>query len=180
MGSIFTRLFSKLITVRDLRILILGLDGAGKTTILYSLKIGEVINTTPTIGFNVETVQYKNMYFTVWDVGGQAKIRNLWQYYYKCTAAVIYVVDSSDTERMDLARDELKSALKSEDLTDAALLVYANKQDLGVMSVSEVAKKLELDSIKDRKWYIQGASALKGEGLYEGMEWLCKTLKDTK
>ena len=55
--------------------LMVGLDAAGKTTILYKLKLGEVVTTIPTIGFNVEQVDYKNISFTVWDVGGQDKIR---------------------------------------------------------------------------------------------------------
>ena len=67
---------------KDMRILMVGLDAAGKTTILYKLKLGEVVTTIPTIGFNVETVEYKNISFTVWDVGGQDKIRNLWRHYY--------------------------------------------------------------------------------------------------
>lgn len=63
----------------------LGLDAAGKTTILYKLKLGESTITIPTIGFNVETVQYKNINFTVWDVGGQHLVRPLWKHYYPGT-----------------------------------------------------------------------------------------------
>lgn len=74
----------------------LGLDGAGKTTILFKLKIGEVVSSIPTIGFNVETVEYKNIKFTVWDVGGQDSIRAMWKHYYQNADALIYVVDSSD------------------------------------------------------------------------------------
>ena len=77
------------------RIVLVGLDNAGKTTILYKLKLGEVVTTIPTIGFNVESVVYKNISMTVWDVGGQTKIRPLWQHYYENTDAVIYAVDSA-------------------------------------------------------------------------------------
>ena len=62
-----------MIGTREMRILMVGLDAAGKTTILYKLKLGEVVNTIPTIGFNVETVEYKNISFNVWDVGGQVR-----------------------------------------------------------------------------------------------------------
>ena len=89
-----------------------GLDNAGKTTLLYKLKLGEVVTTIPTIGFNVETVVYKHISFTVWDVGGQTKIRALWQHYFQDSDAVIYVVDSSDRQRMTEARDELDSILE--------------------------------------------------------------------
>lgn len=84
-----------------------GLDAAGKTTILYKLKLGEIVTTIPTIGFNVETVEYKNISFTVWDVGGQDKIRPLWRHYYQNTQGLIFVVDSSDTKRIAEAEQEL-------------------------------------------------------------------------
>ena len=92
---------------KDMRILMVGLDAAGKTTILYKLKLGEVVTTIPTIGFNVETVEYKNISFTVWDVGGQDKIRNLWRHYYQNTQGLIFVVDSNDKARIEDAKSEL-------------------------------------------------------------------------
>lgn len=86
-----------------------GLDAAGKTTILYKLKLGEIVTTIPTIGFNVETVEYKNICFTVWDVGGQDKIRPLWRHYFQNTQGLIFVVDSNDRERIVEAENELKN-----------------------------------------------------------------------
>merc|ERR1712071_152726 len=77
MGNLFTNIWKRMVGTREMRILMVGLDAAGKTTILYKLKLGEVVNTIPTIGFNVETVEYKNISFNVWDVGGQDKIRLL-------------------------------------------------------------------------------------------------------
>ncbi len=65
-----------------MRLLMLGLDAAGKTTILYKLKLNQDVTTIPTVGFNVETVTYKNVKFNVWDVGGQDKIRPLWRHYF--------------------------------------------------------------------------------------------------
>ena len=85
MGNVFVNLFKNLFGKRDMRILMVGLDAAGKTTILYKLKLGEIVTTIPTIGFNVETVEYKNISFTVWDVGGQDKIRPLWRHYFQNT-----------------------------------------------------------------------------------------------
>lgn len=82
MGNIFQKLLSRLFDKKEAWILMLGLDGAGKTTILFKLKIGEVVSSIPTIGFNVETVEYKNIKFTVWDVGGQDSIRAMWKHYY--------------------------------------------------------------------------------------------------
>merc|ERR1711892_1638929 len=96
-----------------------GLDAAGKTTILYKLKLGEIVTTIPTIGFNVETVEYKNISFTAWDVGGQDKIRPLWRHYYQNTQGLIFVVDSSDRERIQESHDELHKMLNEDELRDA-------------------------------------------------------------
>jgi len=85
MGLAISKLFDKFFGKKELRILMLGLDAAGKTTILYKLKLGEVVSSVPTIGFNVETLEYKKIKFTVWDVGGQDKIRLLWRHYYQNT-----------------------------------------------------------------------------------------------
>lgn len=89
-----------------------GLDAAGKTTILYKLKLGEIVTTIPTIGFNVETVEYKNICFTVWDVGGQDKIRPLWRHYFQNTQGLIFVVDSNDRERITEAEKELQNMVR--------------------------------------------------------------------
>ena len=100
MGNFFAKVFEKIVGKKEMRILMVGLDAAGKTTILYKLKLGEVVTTIPTIGFNVETVEYKNISFTVWDVGGQQSIRQLWKHYYANTDAIIYVIDSNDNKRI--------------------------------------------------------------------------------
>merc|ERR1711968_407039 len=114
MGLAFSRLFSKLVGKQEVRILMVGLDAAGKTTILYKLKLGEIVTTIPTIGFNVETVEYKNISFTVRDVGGQDKIRPLWRHYFQNTQGLIFVVDSNDRERIDEAADELDKMMKED------------------------------------------------------------------
>jgi len=187
MGSLFAKLFSGW-GKSEKRILMVGLDAAGKTTILYKLKLGEVVTTIPTIGFNVETVEYKNISFTVWDVGGQDKIRPLWRHYYQNTQGIIFVVDSNDRERIDdssgadnSAKEELHRMLAEDELRDATLLVFANKQDLpNAMSVNEITEKLGLNQLRNRKWYIQATCATTGDGLYEGLDWLSNTLKSKK
>ena len=109
MGSLFSRVWERMVGTKEMRILMVGLDAAGKTTILYKMKLGEVVNTIPTIGFNVETVEYKNISFNVWDVGGQDKIRLLWRHYSQNTQGLIFVVDSNDRDRIDDAREELQT-----------------------------------------------------------------------
>ncbi|KAJ1951981.1 hypothetical protein IWQ62_006324 [Dispira parvispora] len=178
MGMSVSKLFNSLFGKKEMRILMVGLDAAGKTTILYKLKLGEIVTTIPTIGFNVETVEYKNISFTVWDVGGQDKIRPLWRHYFQNTQGIIFVVDSNDRERISEARDELQRMLNEDELRDALLLVFANKQDLpNAMSAAEITDKLGLRSLRQRTWYIQSTCATTGEGLYEGLEWLSNKLR---
>ncbi|KAM9277148.1 ADP-ribosylation factor 4 isoform 2-T2 [Morus bassanus] len=156
---------------------IVGLDAAGKTTILYKLKLGEIVTTIPTIGFNVETVEYKNICFTVWDVGGQDKIRPLWRHYFQNTQGLIFVVDSNDRERIQEAAEELQKMLEEDELRDAVLLLFANKQDLpNAMAISEMTDKLGLQSLRNRTWYVQATCATQGTGLYEGLDWLSNEL----
>ncbi|KAG6471860.1 hypothetical protein ZIOFF_069307 [Zingiber officinale] len=189
MGLTFAKLFSRLFAKKEMRILMVGLDAAGKTTILYKLKLGEIVTTIPTIGFNVETVEYKNISFTVWDVGGQDKvplhsevdgimkqhgnliskvspclpvskscsgkqqIRPLWRHYFQNTQGLIFVVDSNDRDRVVEARDELHRMLNEDELRDAVLLVFANKQDLpNAMNAAEITDKLGLHSLRQRHW----------------------------
>ncbi|KAK6922191.1 Small GTPase superfamily, ARF/SAR type [Dillenia turbinata] len=208
MGLSFAKLFSRLFAKKEMRILMVGLDAAGKTTILYKLKLGEIVTTIPTIGFNVETVEYKNISFTVWDVGGQDKIRPLWRHYFQNTQGLIFVVDSNDRDRIVEARDELHRMLNEfqllsvsvitriaflpqlvgraisrehvelgDELRDAVLLVFANKQDLpNAMNAAEITDKLGLHSLRQRHWYIQSTCATSGEGLYEGLDWLSNNI----
>jgi ADP-ribosylation factor protein 1 len=177
MGLIFTTLWDRLVSKQPMRMIMVGLDAAGKTTVLYKLKLGEVVTTIPTIGFNVEEVQYKNISFTVWDIGGQDKIRKLWRYYYHGTDAAIFVVDSSDRDRIEDAREELFKMINEEEMRDAAVLVFANKQDLpDAMNAAEISQKLGLNSLCNRQWFIQSTCATTGDGLYEGLDWLSQSL----
>lgn len=181
MGLTISSLFSRLFGKKQMRILMVGLDAAGKTTILYKLKLGEIVTTIPTIGFNVETVEYKNISFTVWDVGGQDKIRPLWRHYFQNTQGLIFVVDSNDRERMDEAHGEMEKMLQEDELREAKLLVFANKQDLpNALSVLQIQEKLQLNNLRGRKWYIQSTCATQGTGLYEGLDWLSNELESSK
>lgn len=164
---------------KECRILMLGLDAAGKTTVLYRLKLGEIQHTIPTVGFNVESVEYKNLKFTVWDVGGQSKLCPLWRHHYAGTDALIFVVDSNDTkpDRVELAKDELHNLLRADEMSNAAALILANKQDLPhAMTASMLVEKLDLNRLRNR-WCIQGCCAVNGQGLCEGLDWLGTALK---
>jgi len=179
MGQTFRKLFDNIFGNKEMRVVMLGLDAAGKTTILYKLHIGEVLSTVPTIGFNVEKVQYKNVQFTVWDVGGQEKLRPLWRHYFNNTDGLIYVVDSLDRERIGKAKAEFQAIINDPFMRNSAILVFANKQDMkSAMTPMEVCEALGLYDLRNRKWHIQGTCATKGEGLYEGLDWLATTLKE--
>jgi ADP-ribosylation factor protein 1 len=131
-------------------------------------------------GFNVEKVQYKNVIFTVWDVGGQEKLRPLWRHYFNNTDALIFVVDSQDRERIGKAAAEFQAILQDPLMIHSAILVFANKQDMkGCLTPAEVCNALGLPEMRTRKWHVQQAVAIRGEGLYEGLDWLASTLKSS-
>eukprot|EP00800_Vazella_pourtalesii_P016704 TRINITY_DN4878_c0_g2_i1.p1 TRINITY_DN4878_c0_g2~~TRINITY_DN4878_c0_g2_i1.p1 ORF type:complete len:188 (+),score=31.83 TRINITY_DN4878_c0_g2_i1:84-647(+) len=164
------------------RILMLGLDAAGKTTILYKFKLNETVQSIPTIGFNVETVApVKNVSFTVWDVGGQDKIRPLWRHYFNGSDGLIFIVDSADKERLPEAKNELHSILEDAEMANVPVVVFANKQDLpGAENPANLVRELGLETLKGHNWFIQATSATTGEGLYEGVDALAKLVKEYK
>ncbi|KAI0153169.1 ADP-ribosylation factor 6 [Xylariaceae sp. FL1272] len=178
MGGQLSKMMGKIFGSKEMRLLMLGLDAAGKTTILYKLKLGQDVTTIPTVGFNVETVTYKNVKFNVWDVGGQDKIRPLWRHYFSGTQGLIFVIDSSDTARMDEARQELHRIINDREMKDSLLLVFANKQDIkGAMSPKDVTTALQLEKLGGRGWYVVPSCATTGEGLLEGLSWLSTHIK---
>ena len=169
--------FFRVFRMKDTKVVMVGLDAAGKTTALYKLQLGEVMTTIPTIGFNVEKIQYKNIRMTVWDIGGQDRLRPLWTHYYEAAHAVIFIVDSSDRTRIAQARDELHKLLDDQRLpASARLLVFANKQDLpDAMSSAELMAELQLKGTQ-RPFWVQPCVALRGEGMYEGLDWLAANI----
>ncbi|CDW87723.1 UNKNOWN [Stylonychia lemnae] len=217
MGFVFSKLFKGLMGTEQMRIIIIGLDNAGKTTILcnqnyygqsflqtdcilmkqfllyqvmincqalmaFILSISEFravfLIYIIAVGFNVETVTYKNLKFQVWDLGGQTGLRPYWRCYYQDTNAVIFVIDSADKERVEVARQELELMLQEEELKGVPVLVLANKQDLpNALNDQEICSGLGLTSIKNRPWSLFKISAMNGTGLQEAFEWLVDTLK---
>ena len=172
----------KFLMFEEFRILMLGLDYSGKTTILYQLKMNETVKTIPTIGFNVETISDKmHNNYTIWDVGGQDKLRCLWKHYYSNTDGIIYVVDSNDQDRMDDNADIIKNLCNEEELKNCPILVFANKQDLnGALSPSDVTKRLGMGYLKGRRWLVSGASGKTGLGIKENFDWLTSEIIKSK
>jgi len=171
MGQALSQFFS-IFKKKDARIVMVGLDAAGKTTVLFKLKLNDVVVTIPTIGFNVERVEYKNLRMTIWDIGGQDRLRPLWRHYYEGSNGILFVVDSVDKARLKLARDEVHKMMEEPCLADAKLLVLANKQDMAMaLPSSEIVSALELKNLR-QQWFVQPCSATTGQGLYEGLDWL--------
>lgn len=158
---------------KEMRLLMLGLDNAGKTTILKRFN-GERIDTiSPTLGFNIQTLEHRGYKLNVWDIGGQKSLRSYWRNYFESTDGLIWVVDSADRRRLGDCKKELHSLLEEERLAGATLLVFANKQDLpGSLSAEEIRDVLELEEIKTHHWQIVWCSALEGKNLLEGMDWI--------
>ncbi|CAI5443723.1 unnamed protein product [Caenorhabditis angaria] len=160
---------------REMRILILGLDNAGKTTLMKKF-LGEPTDTIePTLGFDIKTVHFKEYQLNLWDVGGQKSLRSYWKNYFESTDALIWVVDSSDRERLNQCSEELKKLLGEEKLAGATLLVLANKSDLtSAIDVETISEVLDLKSIKSHHWKIFSCCALSGDNrLVQSINWLC-------
>jgi len=166
-------------TNKELRILLLGLDNAGKTSCLKKLSEEEISHIMPTQGFNIKSLQQEGFKLNVWDIGGQKAIRPYWKNYYENTDALVYVIDSSDRRRMEETGLELNSLIEEEKLSGIPVLVFANKQDLiNAMTPKEISEVLALHNIRDRPWQIQSCSAKTGNGLQEGIEWVLKTVEE--
>lgn len=159
---------------KEMRILMVGLDNAGKTTIVKRINGEDTSSISPTLGFNIKTMQYNSFRLNIWDVGGQKTLRSYWRNYYEQTDGMVWVVDSSDLRRLNDCRHELHGLLKQEKLAGASLLIFANKQDIkGAMTPQEIARVLNLEVMDgSRHWQIIGCSAVTGEGLLAGFDWL--------
>lgn len=165
--------------LNDVHVVMLGLDSAGKSTVLYRLKFDQYIDTLPTVGFNCEKVKgstgkAKGVAFTIWDVGGQEKVRPLWRSYTRNTDGIVFVIDSVDLERMEEARVEILRTVRTSDVIGVPILVLANKQDLpSARSAEDIEKLLNLQEIASTNLYkVHGTCAVTGEGLDEGLEQL--------
>lgn len=160
------------------RVLVIGLDNSGKTTLIHHLKPkkAQTLEVTPTVGFQVEEFSKNGINFTVYDMSGQGRYRSLWEHYYLDVEAIIFVIDSTDRIRICVAREELEQLLDHGQIRDtmAPILFFANKMDVpGAMSPDECVEELRLDKIKSRAWHITQSNASTGAGINDGIEWLC-------
>lgn len=182
MGGLISAISSWISGKQEVRVLILGLDSAGKTTILYRLSLDQAVTqVAPTVAFNLETVEVGNLKLNIWDLGGQIQLRPFWRLYYKDTNGIVFVIDSADRERIDICAEQLNALLGEEEIKGVPIVVMANKQDLpNAMKADELTQRLGLINIKDRAWSIIPSSALKGEGIKDAFEWLSQTMETKK
>ncbi|XP_026185239.1 ADP-ribosylation factor-like protein 11 [Mastacembelus armatus] len=161
------------------QVVALGLDSAGKTTLLARLLLGRVVVTSPTIGFNVGNLDLdKKTSLTIWEVGGQKSMRPNWRFYLEECKALVFVVDSSDPGRLPEAQKALKKVLSEEHLRDVPLMVLANKNDLpNSMTIEEISTKLNLNNYTERSWEIQACSAQTGLGLQQAFTSVHRLIK---
>ena len=200
---------------RDFRLIMYGIDGSGKTSILKLLekildedekkrlkeqekenkkkksekktekekeeeekeKKKKSKNYIPTIGFNVIDIKYEKYHFTIWDVGGQDKIRILWKHYYSNVDGIIYVLDSNDSDKFEENKETFEKLINEDELKKQPILIYANKQDMnGAYSENDIIEKLVMKKYTDRKWLVKGTSINNGEGIKEGFDWLISSM----
>ena len=158
-------------------ILILGLDNAGKTTLLNYLTHVNNKETSPTKGVNAKSIQCGGIKINVYDLGGQRAIRDYWKYYYDKVDALIYVVDASDDARIGECNTAFQELLKEEKLAKVPVLAYGNKNDLdNCLGPDEIIQKLEMDDITGRDWSLYACSALTGKGVEDGIKWVLERL----
>ncbi|NXT80245.1 ARL11 protein, partial [Zapornia atra] len=173
------KLISKGQRQRDARVVMLGLDFAGKSTLLYKLKSGRAVETCPTVGFNVESLQTPcRISFTLWDVGGQSSLRASWPDYLEDINTLIFVLDSTDTVRLPEAAAALEEALSHPSMAGVPILLLANKQEVpGALSPAELGERLQRGRLAGCRWVLQGCSAHTGQGLKEAMAVLGELLR---
>lgn len=161
---------------KQIRLLILGLDNSGKTTVVKSILREDVNETSPTLGFTINTLKHGDHTINLWDIGGQTTIRSYWRNYFEQTDGVVWVVDSSDKLRLQDCKNELHNLLKQDKLAGSTLLVLCNKQDIeGALSPKQIREVLELDNIKTRHWMIMPCSAKNNSLLNNSKELIEKT-----
>eukprot|EP00595_Chromulina_sp_UTEXLB2642_P000098 CAMPEP_0196762176 /NCGR_PEP_ID=MMETSP1095-20130614/1549_1 /TAXON_ID=96789 ORGANISM="Chromulina nebulosa, Strain UTEXLB2642" /NCGR_SAMPLE_ID=MMETSP1095 /ASSEMBLY_ACC=CAM_ASM_000446 /LENGTH=185 /DNA_ID=CAMNT_0042112605 /DNA_START=52 /DNA_END=609 /DNA_ORIENTATION=- len=165
----------------EARLLVLGLDNSGKTSILKKLSDEDITHIMPTQGFNIKSLMHDGFKLNVWDIGGQKSIRPYWRNYFDHTDALIYVIDSADRRRIEETCLELQQLLEEEKLANVPLLVLANKQDLlNALAPDEITTELALNEVRDRVWQILPCSAKSGDGLPVAMEWIVEQINSNK
>lgn len=170
MGGIISTVLNKTLLNKSANVVFIGCESSGKSTIVYKFKLDENVTTIPTIGFNTETISFKNLSLNIIDLGGALRIRPLWRHHYDTCDIIVFVIDSSNPQKIEESKIELQKIISDEILKKKVLLILANKQDVdGALKAEEIEKKLDLG---EGKWKLFGCSAMTGEGLFDAFDWL--------
>jgi ADP-ribosylation factor related protein 1 len=188
MFSLFYGLWKYIFSKTEFHVLILGIDKAGKTTLLEKLKAHyskleglPPDRIVPTVGLNIGRVEVLNSKLVFWDLGGQLGLRSIWEKYYEEAHAVVFVVDATCPSRFEDSKSALEKVLRHEDLRGAPLLILANKQDLAeAVSADELARYLDLKKLDERAYTFEGVSAYDGTGIKESVDWLVEVMERSK
>ncbi|CAK9318282.1 unnamed protein product [Citrullus colocynthis] len=188
MFSLFYGLWKYLFSKTEFHVLILGIDKAGKTTLLEKLKSlysnSEGLSPdriVPTVGLNIGRLEVLNAKLVFWDLGGQPGLRSIWEKYYEEAHAVIYVIDAACPSKFEDSKSALEKVLRHEDLQGAPLLVLANKQDLPeAVSAEELSRYLDLKKLDERVYMFEAVSGYDGMGIKESVEWLVDIMERSK
>ncbi|CAK0898932.1 unnamed protein product, partial [Prorocentrum cordatum] len=182
--GLFKRLFGGFASKKKVRIVVVGLDNSGKTTVLNCLKPKKAsLETVPTVGFSTEEFQKHGVNFCAFDMSGQSRYRNLWEHYYGDVEGIIVVVDATDSLRFVVAKDELQQMMGNPAVSEGRMpiLFLCNKMDApGACPQTDIVEALELEQITDRPWAIFPTDALKGEGVEEATKWLVQMMTEQK
>ncbi|GFH10212.1 uncharacterized protein HaLaN_05485, partial [Haematococcus lacustris] len=168
---------------KEMRLLMVGLDNAGKTTIVKRLNGEDITTISPTLGFNIKSMSYRGFKLNIWDVGGQKTLRPYWRNYFEKTDGLIWVVDSAGKpgpvgwQGLEDCRAELAGLLQEERLFGATLLIFANKQDIpSALGPQELEQVLKFEAITKRHCRVVACSAVSGSGLLAGFDWLVQDI----
>lgn len=160
------------------KLVFLGLDNAGKTSVVQTLLGGNPYTVAPTRGFTSKEIRFDKSKFDVIDVGGQRSLRTHWADHFDGAVGIVWVIDSADRRRMYETGLELAALLQEDKLMGLPILILANKQDLGTAATAaEITVDLELHSIRNHDWRIQDCSAVENKGIKEGIDWLLDSIK---
>ncbi|EMR10551.1 hypothetical protein PNEG_01257 [Pneumocystis murina B123] len=166
---------------KEIRILMLGLDNAGKSTIVKKISGEDVTTISPTVGFNIKTLIWDCYKLNIWDIGGQKVLRGYWRNYFECTDAIVWTVDLTDRMRVKECCEVLKILLKEDRLLGTSLLILGNKCDMeSGMDIEELKSYLELEDITSHSYNIFKVSALLGLKLYDAFKWLIEDIEKKK
>lgn len=189
MFSLFMGFWKYIFRKQQFQVLIVGLDYAGKTVVLEQIKgIFSGLEPLPpnqippTVGLNIARCVIDRINLVFWDLGGQRSLRKLWEQYYGEAHGLLFVVDAADRERIDEARETLQQLLDNPELAGIPLLVFANKQDAaGALSAHEVQARFGLQQAdgSSQPQNVLGSTAIRGEGIEEGVRWLVETLRSS-